>query len=326
MRILVIGGTRFVGRAIVDELLARGDEVTVLHRGRTPNPFVDRVEELRADRHDRAAVLSVLEGRAFDGVVDVAYDGAVGTGGREITHVLEAVSRSVPRYVYISSASVYKDTRLGILEDDARASEPFDSDYSKNKVQAEEAVERAHHAGRVVGTLIRPVLIYGAYDPAPRERWLWDRIVAGRPVIVPETGGTIFHWVAATDVAWMAGESLRHPQAAGQAFNVAEAKPISHAAFVDRLADAAGRSVEKVCVPRQKLEAAASTASPPRPYFGTMLDFGVDFGVDIAKARRTIGFTPTDPASGWKRAFAWYDREGRNPEPDFRLEREILGR
>ena len=326
MRVLVIGGTRFVGRAIVDELLARGDEATLLHRGRTPSPFADRVEELRADRHDRAAVLATLEGRAFDGVVDVAYDGAVGTGGREITHVVDALSGSVPRYVYISSASVYKETRLGIREDDLRAGEPFDSDYTKNKVQAEEAVERAHRAGQVVGTIIRPVLIYGAHNPIPRERWLWDRIVAGRPVIVPEAGTTIFHWVASTDVAWMVGESLRHSKAAGLAFNAAEAEPISHTAFVDRLAEAAGRSVEQVCVPRQKLEAAVGAETPPRPYFGVSLDFGADFSVEIARARQAVGFTPTDPAIGWKRAFAWYDREGRNPDPDFRLEREILGR
>jgi nucleoside-diphosphate-sugar epimerase len=326
MRVLVIGGTRFVGRATVEELLRRGDAVTVLHRGRTPNPFGERVEEIRADRQDPTALRTALAGQSYEGVVDVAYDVAAGTGGAAIESLIGALAPSAPRYVYVSSASIYRKLGMGTREDDPRASDPYEGDYPKNKAQAEEAVERAHRGGRITGTIVRPVFIYGPYDPIPRERWFWDRIVAGRPVIVPEQGGTIFHWTAASDVGWMAAESLRNPKAAGEAFNVAEAEPISHAAWVDRLAEAAGRSVEKVPVPRKQLETTAAQTDPPRSYFGLYLDSEENFSVEIGKARALLGFQPTDPRVGWKRAFEWYDREGRNPTPDFALEREILGR
>ncbi|MCU1693528.1 MAG: hypothetical protein JWM64_2619, partial [Frankiales bacterium] len=97
MRLLVLGGTRFVGRALVAESLARGHDVTALNRGSTPLPV--GVALLRADRTDVGALEQVLHGHAFDGVVDT-WAGAPSVA-RDAARVVEA-----PRRAYVSSQSV----------------------------------------------------------------------------------------------------------------------------------------------------------------------------------------------------------------------------
>ena len=78
MRVLVIGGTLFIGRAMVEKLLARGDEVAIMHRGEG-TPFGGRVREIRCDRNDVNAVRAALSGEAFDEVLTAPHWSADGT-------------------------------------------------------------------------------------------------------------------------------------------------------------------------------------------------------------------------------------------------------
>ena len=99
MRVLVIGGTRFIGRATVPELLRRGHEVTVFHRGSSPNPVGDRVAERLGDRLDADSVRRAIESASFDGVVDIAYAWDARTGAREIAHVADALRENTQQLV-----------------------------------------------------------------------------------------------------------------------------------------------------------------------------------------------------------------------------------
>jgi len=82
-RALVIGGTLFIGRALVDQLLERGDDVTIMHRG-SGTPFGDRVGEVRCDRNDMAAVRAALGTERFDVVYDNVYDWQRGTTADQV--------------------------------------------------------------------------------------------------------------------------------------------------------------------------------------------------------------------------------------------------
>src|SRR6187200_3418204 len=101
-RALVIGGTLFIGRALVEQLLARGDDVVIMHRGKG-HPFGPRVSEIQCDRNDIAAVRRALTGTQFDVVYDNVYDWQHGTSAEQVTAAVTAVADSVRRYVFTSS-------------------------------------------------------------------------------------------------------------------------------------------------------------------------------------------------------------------------------
>lgn len=324
MRVLVIGGTRFIGRATVPELLNRGHEVTIFHRGKTPSPFGDRVTELLGNRLDSESLRRALDGRAFDGVVDIAYPWDSRTGARELALVADALDRSPERYVYLSSVSVYGDSPLPLTEESRR--DPMLGAYSEDKIAAEDFLFEAHRAGRFAVSIVRPPYVHGPWNNIPREAWFWDRILAGRPVIVPDSGTTLFQWAAARDVAWALAECLENPNASGQAFNIAEAEPLTYSAFLDRLATVAEKPLEKVFVPRKRIQELGGSQVGSRMYFGATLDAEVDFSVSIEKARRLLGFAPTDPMDGLHEAYAWYIQNDRGRSPKFTFDQEVLGR
>ncbi len=324
MRVLVIGGTRFIGRATVPELLRRGHEVTIFHRGKTPNPFGDQVTERLGDRLVSESVRRALDGTPFDGVVDIAYAWDSRTGPRELGYVADSLARPPERYVYLSSVSVYGDGPLPLTEESRR--DPMLGAYSEDKIAAEDFLFDAQRAGRFDVAILRPPYVHGPWNNIPREAWFWDRILAGRPVIVPDGGTTLFQWAAARDVAWALAESLENPAARGQAFNIAEAEPLTYSAFIDRLAKVADTPVEKAPVPRKRLHELGGSQFGARMYFGATLDAEVDFSVSIEKARRLLRFQPTDPLDGLRDAYTWYLQHDRGRSPMFTFDKEVLGR
>ncbi len=324
MRVLVVGGTRFIGRHTVSELLRRGHEVTLFHRGRTPNPFGDQVTELLGDRLERGSVERALGGQRFDGVADIAYAWDARTGAREVSYVVDALGAPPGRYVYLSSVSVYGDGPLPLREDSPR--EPSLGGYSEDKIAAEDYLFEQQRRGRLNVAVVRPPFVYGPWNNIPREAWFWDRILAGRPVIVPDGGRTRFHWAAAKDVAWALAECLENPAAEGQAFNIAEAESVTHAEFIDRLAQVAGRPAEKVPVPRKRIRELGGGSFGASMYFGATLDAETDFSVSIEKARTRLGFRPTDPVEGLTETFRWYLANDRGRAPKFTFDQKVLGR
>lgn len=321
----MVGGTGFVSRHTVAELLRRGHGVTIFHRGRTPNPFGKAVREVLGDRQDPASVRRALDGLRVDAVLDLAYAWDRGTGPREVASIAQALSAAPERYVYLSSSSVYGGADPPFAEDSPRRT--LWPGYGENKVAAEDYLFGEDRAGRLSVAIVRPPYVYGPYDRIPREGWFWDRIVAGRPVIVPDDGTTLTHMAPVRDVAWGLVECMENPAARGQAFNLAEADPIPQAAYVDRLAEVAGRRVEKVFVPRARIQELGGNPFGSPLYFGSSFDVGLGFSVSIDKARRILGFRPTDPRAALAEAFEWYLRKDRGTRhPTFAFDTLVLGR
>lgn len=107
-RVLVIGGTLFIGRLLVKELLKAGHEVTILHR-QARHDFGKRVNNLVADRNDADAMRSALTGKSFDTVFDNAYDWERGTTAAQIEATTRLVGKNLQRYIFMSSVAAYGD-------------------------------------------------------------------------------------------------------------------------------------------------------------------------------------------------------------------------
>src|SRR5688572_2368159 len=164
MKLLVLGGTVFVGRHIVDAARARGHEVTLFNRGRqNPALFAD-LEQLRGDRNGD---VTALRGRRFDAVIDLS-----GYTAPQVRATAETLVGNVAHYLFVSTISVYARYAPGWDED----TRTFDGDegYGPQKARAEEALA-ALLPGRL--TRVRPGLIVGPYDPTDRFTY-WPRRVA----------------------------------------------------------------------------------------------------------------------------------------------------
>src|SRR5262249_49622691 len=105
-RVLVIGGTLFIGRALVDELLDRGAEVVIMHRGQG-TPWGNAVDEIQCDRNDIAAGQAALKKNKFDVIYDNVYDWQRGTMAEQVAAAAEAGASGLKRYVFTSSIAVY---------------------------------------------------------------------------------------------------------------------------------------------------------------------------------------------------------------------------
>ena len=197
MRILVLGGTRFVGRSTVETALGRGDTVAMFNRGKSGPGLYPGVETVIGDRTED---LSPLDGREFDVVMDVAcYDPAVARRSAE------AFRDRAGRYVFVSSVSVYASqaTTEAQLEDAPLAElkpdlPDYPDNYGANKALSEAVVREVYGDRALIG---RPGLITGPNDPTDRFPYWPRRIAAGGRVLAPGDAGDLTQVIDVRDLA-----------------------------------------------------------------------------------------------------------------------------
>jgi nucleoside-diphosphate-sugar epimerase len=320
-RVLVIGGTQFIGRAMVDQLLARGDDVSIMHRG-SGTPFGDRVREIRCDRNDVAAVRSTLDGESFELVFDNVYDWQRGTTGDQVRASARAVtSPALRRYVFTSSIAAYGGG-LDHTETDDLAPADHPNAYAAHKAESERVLFGLQKTEGIPVTTLRPAFVYGPHNGFEREAWFWDRIVADRPVIVPGDGSRLMQFVHAEDVARVGLAAAGRSASVGAAYGLGCSPPISQEELVQRLARAAGKSVRIVHVPRERLEAAGGQLFASPLYFGAFLD-PPPMTAKGDRVRDELGIELIPLDEGFRQTFEWYLTQGR-PRPDFSWEDQFV--
>lgn len=195
-KVLVLGGTDFVGPAVVGAALARGDDVTIFHRGQT-GAAPDGVRAIHGDRTSTAD-LDALTGEQWDVVVDA--------WSRAPQVVLESARKLEPhaaRYVYISTISVYAEAHDGVITEASRTvdarPEAGATEYSADKRGAELAVESVFGTERCL--FARPGPILGPRENIGRLPWWLRRIAAGGTVLAPAPQGLAVQYIDARDLA-----------------------------------------------------------------------------------------------------------------------------
>lgn len=195
MRLLVLGGTQFVGRAIVADAVARGWDVSVLNRGTHPLP--DGVAHLRGDRTESGGLDVLADAGPWDAVVDTWADAP-----RVVLESARALRDRTGRYVYVSSRSVYDQPPAGAREDhavvDAAPDAGAEVPYAQRKRGAEIAVADAFGER---ATVLRPGLILGPGENVGRLPWWLTRAVHGGHVLSPGPADAPIQHVDARDLA-----------------------------------------------------------------------------------------------------------------------------
>lgn len=337
--VLILGGTVFAGRHMLHRLLGAGHRVTVLNRGRSlaPDRLPDGAVHVAADRSDPAQVRAALEGRRFEAVYDFS-----GYRPAEVGAVLDATA-AVGRYVFISTLVVY--SRLNepdpagrtrghpvVLDEESPTVGPRFGDG--DAVAHYAAFKRGCEAvlleqNRVPATILRPCGIHGVGDRWYRHDYFFDRITAGRPVLVPD--GHVGRTVHLTAVSGLVDAALAASDQGGHAvYNVADDEAVTCEELAGYCAAAAGTDTEVLDYPRAlpaELFGADVRTRMPRGCF----PFGDEpgFRLDTARVRGELGWAGSSLKQSTEKLLGSHSRRaaaGRLAEPDFRIDDAVLAR
>ena len=304
MRVLVVGGTEFISLHLVRALLRDRHEVAVLNRGRQPGRVPAGVKTIVADRTNAGALKTALAGERFDGLVDVTY---APTTGDDVRVLLTALDGRVGHAIFVSTGRVH-DHALPIPYREDTPRSLYWGEYAKNKIAGEDA----YLASGIPASVVRPTHVYGPLNTRNNETFFFDRLVRGRPVLVPGDGGWLRQFGHVEDLADAMAAMLGDRRAFGQAYNVSGEESVTQVGFVELIADVIQRPLTLVNVPKAP--------------FGQNLVYDCHAVYTTAKIRRDLGIRPRYTlASGLAQTFEWYVREGLDKRPvDFAQDDALL--
>lgn len=317
MRVLVVGGTEFISLALVRALMREGHAVTVLNRGRRNDRLPPSVNVLACDRKDHARLKSVLTGARFDGVCDITY---APTTGEDVAALAEALV-GAPHVLFVSTGRVY-DHALPIPFSETTPRGYYWGDYARHKIAGEDALLERHRSRGLPVTIVRPTHVLGPLNTRNNETFFFDRILRGRPVLVPGHGGWLRQFGHVDDLADALAAMLGNPKAVGQAYNVTGEECVTQVGFVEQIAEVIDRAVEF----RHFDPALLKGFDKPRPVFGQNLVYDCHAVYTTSKIRAELGIRPRYTlASGLRQTWEWYRKEGLDQRPvDFGFEDQLL--
>ncbi|MFI5690517.1 NAD-dependent epimerase/dehydratase family protein [Kribbella sp. NPDC051586] len=293
MRIAILGGTRFIGRAVVERLSAEGHTLLVVHRGDHEPDGLAAVEHAHVDRHDSTALAAALKPFDPEALVDIS-----GMNAAAADAALGAVGASV-KLIAISSCDVYRaydgvhsdrtTDALPLTEESPLRERRFiDGPKNENLEMEERYLPRG-------ATVLRLGAVYGEHDYQQRFEFILRRVRAGRKRIPVGSGQFLFSRVYVGDVA--AGVSLVLAGDFPGAFNLAEPSTAPYRLFAEQiLAAADAADVELVKVRDDLLpEDLALTGTVDQHLL-----------VDSSKARSVLGWAPADPAGTLRTSVRWH--------------------
>jgi 2'-hydroxyisoflavone reductase len=321
MKVLVIGGTLYIGRLLVDELVKGGHDVAVLHR-KPKHDLGRRVENLTADRNDADSLREALSGRRFEVIFDNAYDWQRGTTAAQVEATVRACGDRITRYIFMSSVAAYGDG-LNHKESDPLAPDYHVDPYVRHKATTERLLFRMHAQTGFPVVTFRPPYVYGGNNPFYREQFFWDRMRAGRPIIIPGDGYRLMQFAYVTDLVQAMVRAMVEPKAAGEAFNIGDPKPVTQAELVERLAKAANLEATLVRVPRDIIAQAGGNAMEEPYYFGEYFDLP-PITEYIGKVTRVLKMKLTPFDVGLKETYRWYTRNHKPRTAGFEFDDKVL--
>jgi nucleoside-diphosphate-sugar epimerase len=313
MRIAILGGTQFIGRAITERLANEGHQLLLVHRGEHEPDGLPEAEHAHVDRHDSEALGKAVAPFGAEAAVDVSGMNAVAADA-----ALDAFGPEV-KLVAISSCDVYRaydalhagwtSDPLPLAEDATLRERRF---VDGPKYENLEVEERYLPRG---ATVLRLGAVYGEHDYQRRFEFILRRLRAGRTRIPIGSGTFLFSRVYVGDVAAAVSLALANDHR-GEAFNVVERVTAPYRLFAEQILKAAGASgVELVRVADEEL--------PPDLELTGVLSQHLQ--TDSAKARAMLGWQESDPAEMLRRSVRWHlDNPPSENGPDWSADEAAL--
>ncbi|USR89559.1 NAD-dependent epimerase/dehydratase family protein [Phormidium yuhuli AB48] len=308
MRILVIGGTRFIGVYLTRELVEAGHEVVLFNRGNHPAP-VEGVAQITGDRTDEAQLQAGLAGESFDAIFD-------NTGRKlgDTQPLADLFKGKLKHFVYVSSAGVYQPSdQMPHCEGDALDPQS----RHRGKFEAEDYLLKQGFPM----TSVRPTYIYGPGNYNPIEAWFFDRLVRDRPIPIPGSGLQITQLGHCGDLAKAMVAILGNQNAVGEVYNISGDRYVTFDGLARACAIAVGKDpaqVQLVHYDPKALDLGKRKAFPLRSQH---------FFCSIGKALSELDWEPEfDLISGLQDSYEhdYLAGQQHQAEVDFSLDDQIL--
>lgn len=296
MRILVVGGTKFIGRAIVSRLVRDGHEITLLNRGLSADPFGTAVRRVLGDRRNHETIRRATE-RDHDVVIDVtAYH------EQETATAIDAFRDRTGHFIHISTAAVYliRDRALAPFREQhfsGKLTSPKAKDesawqYAHHKRRCEEALCEAWDEHRFPFSSLRLPMVVGPHDYTRRADAYLERLITSGPLLLPEGGLNSWGFLWVDDVAEVIASNLGNRKAFGKAYNLAQKEALSLRQMVDLAAARLQRTARVLSMPTAWLDAVGiGTSFSPYSHDRDVL-------LDCTRAEEDLLFEPT-PVETW---------------------------
>ena len=313
MDVLMIGGTRFMGRMAVRKLLDQGDRVTIFSRGNVKPDWWDEVEHIQGDRFETEDFAAKLKGKRFDAVID-----SQAFGHLDVKNAITAMQGNVGRYLFVSSGAVYgtQDDWPGKI--DWFAKSPFkETDVSWDSLDYDNPVDEfSYAAGKRRGekwlqessptpyTIVRIPAMLGEDDNEERPWWWTQRAMDGGPILMPAENRGMFRCLYAADAADAYVKAIKSPRAENQTYHVAAHEIIAIEHFAELVCRTVGHESTLTLVPWESILRHDGLRQNRRWYSRLARPF--PYIPDLSKADEEIGFTTT-PLETWVRSTVeWY--------------------
>ncbi len=292
MKVLVLGGTQFVGWYIVKSLLEDGHTVTTLTRGSKKGIHGEKVTELYADRFNISELKNVLIGKLFDYVIDVS-----GYTREAVEIMYEALKNfKLKGYLFISSAAVYnKSETLPVKENFPKGNNDTWGIYATNKYEAEEFLLNKYLTNGFPFISIRPPYINGEGNNIYREAYIFDCLKESRPVIIPGKGDAKVQFIHIDDL-YQTIIILFKTKSSGRCFNIGFNKSVTLREWVEACMDVYGKRTEIIKFNYK------DSGFTPRDFF-PFRDFPLFLDVDKIS---NIYSSKIPLHEGLKRSLDWY--------------------
>ena len=287
MDILIIGGTRYMGRIAVQKLLDAGDTISIFSRGNTRPDWWPQITHIQGDRTDPVDFQAKLSGKSFDAVLDMqAFK------KEHVESAIQTFDGHIARYLMVSTGSVYLDNKLDFFthcpfkESDV---DWTDLDYTYPKGEDPYGVGKRHcekwlcENSAVPYTIVRIPAIMGWDDPTGRMWWWVQRALDGKGVVIEQNDRASFRTLYSADAAESFIKALKSNQTVNQTYHIATEEVLTPQRWVDLIWKAAGHDPNITYAPSEVIDASLQNYAPPlcRP---------VPYIHDLSRAKQDFGF------------------------------------
>ncbi len=241
-KVLIMGGSLFIGLEIVHKLIEKGYDITVCNRGNNPLNL-DTVKEIQVDREDSKELNRHFQELDFDFVIDVSA-----LNKNHVKILYETLNKKkLKNYIFISSGAVYKNSStLPFQEDRDIGENKYWKDYGLNKIEAEEFLKEKFKKENFPFIVLRPPYVYGPNNYIYREAYLFERILEDKKIIIPKDGETKVQFIHVSDLANMVITLLEREDLVGNIYNASNKEYITFREWVNIAMEVTGKEVEVV--------------------------------------------------------------------------------
>lgn len=292
-RVLVVGGSYFIGKKIVDILMIQGYDVTVLNRG---TRILDNVKQITCDRNNKEGMVQCLKNKIYDYIVDVS-----GLNKEQAGIICKAIDMSdLKKFIFLSSSAVYDIDHLQtpFREEDIRSENRYWTLYGKDKIEAEDYYATFFRDTKVKLIILRPPYVYGENNYAQRESFIFEHIEKNLPILIPKSN-PVLQFIYTTDLANIVDVLLKKEEKSLSIYNVGNREPVSSNDWIHACEKVAGRQTNVIYYDYQEDRRQVRDFFPFHDYNNIL---------DVTKIHAVID-QETPFHKGLKAAYKWYIKE-----------------